>query len=160
MQSQGMWSEGLGKPVMSAMEVMAVLRSFGMGKFAGAVMWVLHEAFENEECLLELEMRNEKLGIERELKEINRELKEIGPQADDRSERECPQIYSHIANIKKSSSSSASFREFKKNIFVPWMICEPNEKEGRKRRTRQTLWGECTDANLKPVAKRYMIEKK
>ena len=25
-------------------------------------------------------------------------------------------------------------------------------------RTRQTLWGECTDANLKTVAKRYMIE--
>ena len=160
LQSQGMWSEGLGTPVMSASEVMEVLRSFGMGKFAAAVMWALNEAFENEACLLELEMRNEKLGIERELKEINRELKEIGPQADDRSERECPQIYSHIANIKKSSSSSASFREFKKNIFVPWMICEPNEKEGRKRRTRQTLWGECTDANLKTVAKRYMIEKK
>ena len=47
---------------------------FGMGKFA-AVMWVIKEAFENEECLLELEMRNEKLGIDRE-------LKEIGPQAD------------------------------------------------------------------------------
>ena len=30
----------------------------------------------------------------------------------------------------------------------------------KKRRTRQTLWGECTDANLKTVAKRYMIEKK
>ena len=28
------------------------------------------------------------------------------------------------------------------------------------RRTRQTLWGECTDANLKTVAKRYMIENK
>jgi len=28
------------------------------------------------------------------------------------------------------------------------------------RRTRQTLWGECTDANPKTVAKRYMIEKK
>ena len=33
-------------------------------------------------------------------------------------------------------------------------------KEGNIRRTRQTLWGECTDANLKTVAKRYMIEKK
>ena len=30
----------------------------------------------------------------------------------------------------------------------------------KSRRTRQTLWGECTDANLKTVAKRYMIEKK
>ena len=45
LQSQGMWSEGLGMPVMSATEIMAVLRSFGMGKFAGAVMWVIHEAF-------------------------------------------------------------------------------------------------------------------
>ena len=56
---------------------------FGMGMFAGAVMYVLQEAFENEECLLELEMRNEKLGIERELPQIIRELKEIGPQADE-----------------------------------------------------------------------------
>lgn len=54
---------------------------FGMGKFA-AVMWVIKEAFGNEECLLELEMRNEKLGIERECPRIDRELKEIGPQAD------------------------------------------------------------------------------
>ena len=45
LQSQGMWSEGMGSPVMSASEVMAVLRSFGMGKFAGAVMWVIHEVF-------------------------------------------------------------------------------------------------------------------
>ena len=147
-QSQGMWSEGLGTPVMSKEEVMAVLRSFGMSKFTAAVMYVLHEAFENEECC------SADRGSERELKEINRELKEIcpqadgvgeqqltaigqqlkeiGPQADDRSERECPQIYSHIANIKKSSSSSASFREFKKNIFVPWMICVPNEVEGKR----------------------------
>ena len=68
---------------------------------------------------------------EQQLTAIEQQLKEICPQADDRGERECPQIYSHIANIKKSSSSSASFREFKKNIFVPWMICEPNEKEGQ-----------------------------
>ena len=125
-QSQGMWSEGLGTPVMSATEIMAVLKSFGMAKFAAAVMWVLYEAFENEECC----------------------------SADRGSERECPQIYSHIANIKKSSSSSASFRElkeicpqadedersgmprngqeFNKNNCVPWMICVPNEKEGKK----------------------------
>lgn len=45
LQSQGMWSEGLGTPVMSKEEVMAVIRSFGMGKFAGAVMWVLNEVF-------------------------------------------------------------------------------------------------------------------
>ena len=35
---------------MSKEEVKAVLRSFGMGKFAAAVMFVLHEAIENEEC--------------------------------------------------------------------------------------------------------------
>ena len=45
LQSQGMWSEGLGTPVLSKEEVMAVLRSFGMGKFAGAVMYVLDEGF-------------------------------------------------------------------------------------------------------------------
>ena len=44
-QSQGMWSEGLGTPIMSKEEVMHTLRSFGMGKFAAAVMWVLHEVF-------------------------------------------------------------------------------------------------------------------
>ena len=43
--SQGMWSEGLGTLVMSKEEVMHTLRSFGMGKFAAAVMWVLHEVF-------------------------------------------------------------------------------------------------------------------
>ena len=45
-QSQGMWSEGLGTAVMSAEEVMAVLSSFGMGKFAAAVMFVLFEVFD------------------------------------------------------------------------------------------------------------------
>ena len=45
LQSQGMWSEGLGTPVMSAQEVMAVIRSFGMGKFAGAVMFVINDVF-------------------------------------------------------------------------------------------------------------------
>ena len=45
LQSQGMWSEGLGTPVLSKEEVMAVLRSFGMAKFAAAVMFVLHEVF-------------------------------------------------------------------------------------------------------------------
>ena len=88
LQSQGMWSEGLGTAVMSAQEVMVVLRSFGMGKFAAAVMYVLHKVFENEEC----RMKNEECseaddGGERELSGINRELKEMGPQADDGVER-------------------------------------------------------------------------
>ena len=55
-------------------------------------------------------------GGEQQLSTIGQQLKEICPQSDDRSERECPQIN----------------REFKKNIFVPWMICEPNERKGRK----------------------------
>lgn len=46
LQSQGMWSEGLGTPVVSKEEVMAVIRSFGMGKFTSAVMFVLHEVFD------------------------------------------------------------------------------------------------------------------
>ena len=117
LQSQGMWSEGLGTPVMSATEIMAVLRSFGMAKFAGAVMYVLQEAFENEECLLELEMRNEKLGIERELPRIDRELKEIGPQADEVGEQQL-------------SSIGQQLKE--KCVCEPWMICKPNEKEGKK----------------------------
>lgn len=45
LQTQGMWSEGLGTAVMSKEEVMAVISSFGMGKFAAAVMYVLHEVF-------------------------------------------------------------------------------------------------------------------
>ena len=75
-QSQGMWSEGLGTAVMSAQEVMAVLRSFGMTRFAAAVMYVLQEVFENEEC----RMKNQEWPAELE----------------------------------------------------PWMICEPNEKEGKR----------------------------
>ena len=104
LQSQGMWSEGLGTAVMSKEEVMAVLRSFGMGRFAGAVMWVVKEVFgggndndnENEKC-----PRRDTDGC---------------PQADFVGERELSRID----------------RELKENNFVPWMICEPNEKEGRK----------------------------
>ena len=55
LQSQGMWSEGLGTPVMSKEEVMSVLQSFGMAKFASAVMFIINEVFENEEC----RMKNE-----------------------------------------------------------------------------------------------------
>ena len=88
LQSQGMWSEGLGTPVMSNEEIMSVIRSFGMTKFAAAVMYVLHKVFENEEC----RMKNEECS-----------------EADDgKGNEEC--ILS----------------------FAPWMICEPNEKEGKK----------------------------
>ena len=46
LQSQGMWCEGLGIHVMSNEEVMSVIRSFGMTKFAAAVMYVLHKVFD------------------------------------------------------------------------------------------------------------------
>ena len=72
-------------------------------------MYVLQEVFENEECLLELGMRNEKLGFERELTQINRELKEIGQQADEDGEQQLPAIG----------------QQLKKNNYLPWMICEP-----------------------------------
>lgn len=46
LQSLGMWCEGLGTHVMSNEEVMSVIRSFGMTKFAAAVMYVLHKLFD------------------------------------------------------------------------------------------------------------------
>lgn len=124
LQSQGMWSEGLGTPVMSKEEVMAVIRSFGMGKFAGAVMFVINEVFgggnENEKG-----QRRTRRGTdgcpqadfvgERESSEFKQNLNG-GPQADDGEERELKRIN----------------RELKENNFAPWMICEPNEKEGKK----------------------------
>lgn len=61
LQSQGMWSEGLGVPLMSKEEVMRTLRRFGMGKFAAAIMWVLHEMLAMPEEYL-LCRQNEKEG--------------------------------------------------------------------------------------------------
>ena len=77
LQSQGMWSEGLDMPVMSKEEVMAVLRSLGMAKFAGAVMYVLHEVFA---IPTQLSMNDERSRMK----------------------------------------------------DYPWLLCEPNEKEGKK----------------------------
>lgn len=45
LQTQGMWSEGLGTSVMSSAEVSSVIRSFGMIKFTAAIMYVLREVF-------------------------------------------------------------------------------------------------------------------
>ena len=115
LQTQGMWSEGLGTPVMSAQEVMAVIRSFGMGKFAGAVMWVLNEVFEGGN---ENDNENEK-GNHNENEKCPRRTRrgtDGSPQADSLGERELKRIN----------------RELKENNFAPWMICEPNEKEGKK----------------------------
>ena len=52
---------------------------------------------------------------ERESSEFKQNLNG-GPQADDGEERELKRIN----------------RELKENNFAPWMICEPNEKEGKK----------------------------
>ena len=124
LQSQGMWSEGLGTPVMSAQEVMAVIRSFGMGKFVGAVMFVINEVFgganENEKGQRRT-WRKTDGGPQADFvgKRESSEFKQIlngGPQADDGGERKLKRIN----------------RELKENNFAPWMICEPNEKEGRR----------------------------
>ena len=113
LQSQGMWIEGLGTPVMSKEEVMAVLRSFGIKKFASAVMYVLQEVFfKNEEC----RMKNEECS-----------------EADEVSEQ---QLFTHCTfkeefiKLKQVSSIGQQLKE--KCVCEPWMICEPNEKEGRK----------------------------
>ena len=96
LQSQGMWSEGLGTAVMSAQEVMAVIRSFGMGKFAGAVMWVLNEVFvganENEKGPQMTQMDTDGCPQadfvgERESSEFKRNLNGC-PQADSFGERQ------------------------------------------------------------------------
>ena len=126
LESRGMLVEGHGSAVMSPSEVMAVLRSFGMARFAGAVMWVLNEVFgganENEKC--PRRTRRDTEGCpqadfvgERELSRIDRELKKIGPQADDMGEQQV-------------SSIGQQLKE--KCVCEPWMICEPNEREGRK----------------------------
>ena len=51
-------------------------------------------------------------------------------------------------------------RSFEKFGFVQCGVKRHASGKEENGRTRQTLWGECTDANLKTVAKRYMIEKK
>ena len=77
-----------------------------MGKFAGAVMWVLNEVFvggnendnENGDCP---QMNTDGHGC---------------PQADGDGEQQLP----------------ASGQQLSKKYYAPWMICEPNEVEGRR----------------------------
>ena len=99
LESKGMLIEGHGSAVMSPSEVMSVLRSFGMGKFAGAVMFVIHEVFENEEC----RMKNEECILNEECR-----MKKQRSAAEGKAYKECSEA------------------------DIPWMICEPKEKEGRK----------------------------
>ena len=123
LKTQGMWSEGLGSAVMSAQEVMAVIRSFGMGKFAGAVMWVVNEVFgggndNDNEKGNHNENENEKCSRRKQ-----RDT-EGCPQADEVGE----QVLITDDRLFASSSSISKFLI----TDCPWMICEPNEKEGRK----------------------------
>ena len=63
---------------------------------------------------------------------IRRELKEIGPQADEDCEQ---QLFTHCQSKEefiKLKQVSAIGQQLSKKYYVPWMICEPNEKEGRK----------------------------
>ena len=124
LQTQGMWSEGLGTPVMSKEEVMAVIRSFGMGKFAGAVMFVINEVFgggnENEKG--QRRTRRETDGC---------------PQADFVGESESSEFKQNLNGCPQADGGGGRKlkrinRELKENNFAPWMICEPNEKEGKK----------------------------
>ena len=158
LQSQGMWSEGLGTHVMSVSEVMATLRSFGMGKFVGAVMWVLNEVFVGEHENENSERQQEQLkttlcpqadGDEwSEISKNGQELKENGPQADSKGRQQeqlkttfCPQAdfegeqflinderlrIIHTVSIKRGVHQATQVHD------CPWLLCEPNEVEGRK----------------------------
>ena len=127
-QSQGIWSEGLGTPVMSKEEVMSVIRSFGMGKFAGAVMFVINEVFGGGN---ENENENEN-GQRRTRRETDG-----GPQADFVGKRESSEFKRNLngcpqADEVREQQLSSIGQQLKENNFAPWMICEPNEKEGKK----------------------------
>ena len=141
LQSQGMWSEGLGTPVMSASEVMAVLRSFGMAKFTAAVMYVLQEVFDegnendndNEKCPQMNTDGHVCPQADGEWSAITRngqQLKEIDPQADGE--------WSDTAKLMSTNEISderiitRNGQQLSKKYYAPWLICEPNEKEGRK----------------------------
>ena len=127
-QSQGIWSEGLGTPVMSKEEVMSVIRSFGMGKFAGAVMFVINEVFGGGN---ENENENEN-GQRRTRRETDG-----GPQADFVGKRESSEFKRNLngcpqADEVREQQLSSIGQQLKENNFAPWMICEPNEKEGKR----------------------------
>ena len=51
-QSMGQWAENMGRSLPSCDEVMHTLSSFGLKKFACALMWVLHEVFAMPECYM------------------------------------------------------------------------------------------------------------
>lgn len=123
LQSQGMWSEGLGKPVMSKEEVMAVLRSFGMGKFAGAVMWVINEVFVGGN---DNDNENEKSP------QMTQMDTDWCPQADSKG-RQQEQLKTTLCPKADGGGEQLLIKDERLMINdCPWLLCEPNEKEGRK----------------------------
>ena len=61
-----------------------------------------------------------------------RELKEIGPQADEDGEQQLPAIIRKFSINRGTHQAKASGQQLSKKYYAPWMICEPNVKEGRK----------------------------
>ena len=62
---------------------------------------------------------------------MSRELKEIGPQADGVGEQQLPDT-AKLMSTYEISNERIIGQQLKKNNYLPWMICEPNEKEGKK----------------------------
>ena len=133
LESNGVLIEGHGSAVMSPSQVMSVFRSFGMAKFASAVMFVINEVFgggnENDnENDNDNENENEN-GPRRET--------DGGPQADFVEESESSEFKRNLNGGPQADGGGERKlkrinRELKENNFAPWMICEPNEKEGRR----------------------------
>ena len=135
LESKGVLIEGHGSAVMSPSQVMSVFRSFGMGKFAGAVMFVINEVFgggnENEN---DNDNDNEN---DNENENGPRRETDGGPQADFVGESESSEFKRNLNGCPQADDGGERKlkrinRELKENNFAPWMICEPNEKEGRK----------------------------
>ena len=141
LQTQGMWSEGLGTPVMSPSQVMDVIRSFGMGKFAGAVMFVINEVFGGAN---ENDNENEN-GQRRTLRETDG-----GPQADFVGESESSEFKQNLNGGPQADDGEEQVLIIRTSFILsgahqatqvsderlmindgPWLLCEPNEKEGR-----------------------------
>ena len=128
LESKGVLIEGHGSAVMSPSQVMSVFRSFGMAKFASAVMSVLHEVFGGTN---ENDNENEN-GPRRTRRETDG-----GPQADDGGERESSEFKRNLNGCPQADDGGEHElkrinRELKENNFACWMICEPNEKEGKR----------------------------
>ena len=62
---------------------------------------------------------------------IRRELKEIGPQADEVGEQQLPDT-AKLMSTYEISNERIIGQQLSKKYCVPWIICEPNEKEGKK----------------------------